>query len=257
MATAGQIVTRAFRENNLLGVAKAPTALQQAEALQLLSSMIDSMIGTEIARYLMVWPSPAITTAPVPARQPLLPMNLNMRASEFPYPPTNVRIMTKLVSDQTIYFQQFPGDGAQMALVNIGPGFDVYPLTLDGNGFLIEGQPQLVLDAENSYLAPIRWMFRADLGSWERWVLPLEDGTNMPFPSEFDDFFVAALAVRLSPNYKSELSDVTLGIARNGISNIHSRYFQDTPDANMEDPFVFNAWNSWGQSAGFFGGRYE
>ena len=247
MTTAGEIVRRAFRENNLLGTDKSPTPTQEAEACRRLSAFVESMINTEVARYLHNWTMPNFTTSPVKARQPLYPRNIDIPSDKWPYPPANVRLIIKLESNRTVYFQQLPTDGAQMALVNLGPPFGTHSLRLDGNGYMIEGAPVLDLNSDPQYTgSPLRWMFRADLGSWERLTFPFEPTTEMPFPTEFDDFFTAALAVRISPLYGKETSAVTQAVAANGIEMIRARYYQDTPDANLSEPFVFNSFTSFG-----------
>jgi hypothetical protein len=256
MATAEQIINRSFRENNLLGLGKLPSDAQRAEALELYSAMLDSIIGTEVSRRLVNWASPNFTTAPTLARAPLYPGNLNTRPEAWPYPPANVRILTKLDAPQTIYFQQFPPDGALMGLVNVGPTFDVNSLTINGNGFKVEGQSQIVFDTETSYTQPIRWFFRADLGEWKRLTFPQTLTDEQPFAGEFDDFLVAALAIRLAPLYGKSINDVTVGIASTGMENIRSRYYQDTPDANMSEPFLFNSYTSFGNVGGYDGGWY-
>lgn len=256
MTTAGEIVQRSFRENNLLPTGKSPTAAQLSEALVVLSTYIESLIGTEIARRVMNWPNPDFANAPVKARFPLYPGNENIPRDLWPYPPANTRLVVNLSASKQVWFQQMPPDGAQMALLNVGNDFSQNSLTLNGNGYLIEGQPQLVLDTEQAYTAPIRWMFRADLGNWIRLELPLAEASEMPFPVEFDDFFAAALCLRLSPRYGKEPSAVTVAVANNGVAMIGSRYYQDTPDANLPNPFVFNSYTSWGNIGGYTEGWY-
>lgn len=257
MATAAYIAQRAFRENNLLPTGKSPTASQLSEAVAVLSTLIESTIGTEIARELMNWPSPNFKTAPVNARYPLYPQAQGIPRDQWNYPPPNTRLVTRLNANERVYFQQNPPDGAMMTLLNLGPTFDVYSLTLDGNGYLIEGGPELVLNTAQAYTGtPIRWMFRADLGSWIRIPLPLAEDTELPFPVEFDDFWTAALCIRLSPSYGKPVSDITAGVASNGIEMLRARYYQDTPDANLQNPFVFNSYTSWGNVGGYGEGWY-
>lgn len=246
MATAGNIVQRAFREGNLKPAGKSPTDTEQSEALQYLTSFIQNLFRTTIARRLMDWTTPNIQTAPRDARYPLYPRNQSINPDKYPYPPANVRLTTRLTGPQTIYLQQYPTDGALIQLVNVGPEFGTHPLTLDANGFLIEGQDTLVFDTDPSYNAPIMWMFRADKGSWERLVFPLTADAEMPFPEEFDDFFVASLNIRMAPTYGKQVHPVTAAIATEGAANIEARYFQDTPDANMLEPDLFTAESTWG-----------
>lgn len=256
MYTAEQIIDRAFRENNLLPVGKTPNASQRSEALRLLSTMINSMLGTEIGRRVIDWTTPNFTTAPTNARVPLYPANVNIQPDMFPYPPANARLLLRLTAPQTVYFQQFPGDGAMMELVNLGPHFGIHPLTINANGFKIEGADQIVFDTEVAYLAPVRWIFRAELGEWRRLDFPLVEASEIPFADEFEDFWAAALAIRLSPLYGKSVGEATVGVAETGVQNIRSRYFQNTPDNNLSDPYLFNSYTSFGNSGGFFGGWY-
>lgn len=250
MTTAGTIVERALRENNLIPLGSTITAAQEAEGVARLQAVFYSMLGTQIAQRLIPWPTPNFTTAPRHARYPLGDWDENIAREIWPYPPANARLITRMARSDTLYFQQFPCDGAQMQLVNVGPGFGTYSLTLDANGMLIEGASSLVFNDDDQYTGAIRWMFRADRGEWIRVPGTFTATTELPFPPEFDDFWSAILAVRLAPAYGKEPNVITLGIVREGSELIASRYFQDTANVVLPDPWTFNGWTSYGAHAG-------
>lgn len=113
------------------------------------------------------------------------------------------------------------GNGAWAAATLLG-GVVGAILTLDGNGRLIDGAPQ------QQYETPIpvnQWVYRADLGNWLTATdLALLD--EMPFPKEFDDFFICAGSRRLAPRYNKISSAETLATAQLTLSRFQARYRQ-------------------------------
>jgi hypothetical protein len=95
-------------------------------------------------------------------------------------------------------------------------------LTLDGNGRYIDRAGQ------QSFQTPVpslQWVYRADLGMWVRAnQLTLTD--NMPFPSQFDDFFICVLAKRTAPRYNKVLSTETQQTAQTVMMNFRAYYRQ-------------------------------
>lgn len=95
-------------------------------------------------------------------------------------------------------------------------------LTLDGNGRLINGAPQ---QAYYSPVGTVEWFYRAGLGMWMlKQLMTLTD--MLIFPSEFDDFFICALAKRLAPRYGKVTANETLETAAKTLARIKARYRQ-------------------------------
>ena len=95
-------------------------------------------------------------------------------------------------------------------------------ITLDGNGRLIDGAPQ------QQFSTPValhQWLYRADLGTWVT-VADLILTDAMPFPEEFDDFFICTLAKRLAPRYNKLVSAETQQTAVVCLQRLQARYRQ-------------------------------
>lgn len=219
MTQISQIITDAYRDNNLIPVTQSPTTAEQTEALARLNAFYDSIFGVELGIEMCDWPAPPSRTSPVAARYPRLPENDDLPDDVWPYPPANVRILTKLSQKTTIYLDSSPSDGARMALADIGSSAD---LVLDANGRKIEGALTLTLTPAS--VAPLEWFYRSDLGEWVR-ISSLSLTDDSPLPGEFDDFLILALSIRLAARVGKQA-----GLARNDIrrmvKKIRTRYRQ-------------------------------
>lgn len=242
MTTAVQIVNRTFRENNLTALGKLPNDAQRAEALDYLNRLIKSTLGTDEGELLLDWNLPYVGS--VNNRFPLYPSDPTQQASIYKGPPPNTRLLAALTTPFTVYLQNIPPDGARMSLVNVATDFVTNPLTISGNGRLIEGSQSIIIDTNPA--APLHWLYRADLANWIALDFPLAEDDEVPFPDSFDDFWVALLAVRLAPTYGKEVNSMTAGVAQNGMKQFKSRYAQEVPTANFPEAVVFNAFQSWG-----------
>lgn len=113
------------------------------------------------------------------------------------------------------------GNGSWAAATLLG-GIVGAILTLDGNGRYIDGA------AQQQFETPIpatQWIYRADLGSW----LTANDMgllDQMPFPKEFDDFFIVAGMRRLAPRYNKIMSTESLQTALVTLQRLQARYRQ-------------------------------
>lgn len=247
MTTAVQIINRTFRENNLTALGKLPSDAQKAEALDYLNRLIKSTIGTDEGELLLDWNVPYVGTNN--ARYPLYPVDPTQQASVYNGPPPNTRLLVRITSPLTVFFQNQPPDGARMALVNTGTDFTTSPLTLNANGRLIEGAQTLLINTNPA--APLTWLYRADLANWIALEFPLLEADELPFPDTFDDFWVALLAVRLAPGYGKEPNAITAGVATNGMKQFKARYAQEVPTANFPEAAVFNSYQSFGGGPGW------
>ncbi len=140
--------------------------------------------------------SGAFMTGAVQASVIKKPSSFSQNASTYTVRPQS-RLICNLVAASTFNLDPQPQDGQRLSVVDAASNFDTLNLTLNGNGRLIEGSPTLVIDDAG---AQLQWVYRSDLGNWVP-VAPLDDADEMPFPSDFDDYFIIMLSQRLDPRY--------------------------------------------------------
>lgn len=220
MTTIGQLVTDAYRENNIIPITRTPTTAEMAEAVARMSNIIVSYFGYELGEKLYDWnvPDPQ-RTAPVSAHYPYTPYTADKPADVYLYPPPNVRIVAKNVSSTTLYLQQDPEDGARLGVVNVG---STAPLTLDGNGRLIENAAAITLDP----VANASWFYRADLGGWIKVLAAYGEADESPFPVEYDDLLICDTAIRLGPRYGQEPASGTVARYQMKMAEFKAQYRQ-------------------------------
>lgn len=217
MTLVSEIMTDAYRLSNLIAVGTEPTANEKAEALRYLQRIVSSVLGNEVGDPLTYFPlGTANRTRPngYPA------WGQDPGADWFV--PRNSRLSLNLDSPTTVYLHPAPHDGTRFAISDAAQSLDTAPLTINGNGFFIEGATDLVL---NTAGLNREWIFRADLGSWVA-VSPLVETDAFPFPVEFDDFFVAMLAMRLNPSYGLTLDGQGSSILTRYRNQLRARYKQ-------------------------------
>lgn len=240
MTTAATIIQAAFREGNLIPVGQQPTTAQQTEALDKLNRLVLGILGYKMGENLTDWLAPQPQrTAPVSANYPQFPGACSASTAVYPYPPNNRRLVYG-GKTQTVYFPQSPNPGSQMAVVQAsgaGDGGTVGDvLTLNGNGRTIEAANTKTFTFASPAFAPRRWFYRDDLADWVA-VLTLVTGDPLPYPAEFDDFFVCALAKRLAPSYGKIIAKETVQAALDIESAFYARYRQPTDTVYGSDQF--------------------
>ena len=214
MTSTLDIITDAYRESNILGIGQAPTAPQLTEALRLLNGVVSSVYGFEVGEALKDWPIGVVGLDNV---------GVDWTEEVWAMPQPNSRLLWMSSTTQTVRLPGRVSDGARMGVVDVTGNLATYPLTLLGNGRLIEGQPQLVLNTDG---AEIMLMYRADLGSWVR-LDPIAAATaDFVFPPEFNDAFITMLAMRLNPRYGRQLQGETTAWMTRAISQLKARYRQ-------------------------------
>lgn len=217
------IITRGFREGNIIPIGTAPTANEQSEAVDLLNALMWSSLGFEMGEDLADWEVPTPQrTAPVAFNAPQLPypQNTDPLFTGFPTivtpdidvwmgPPKNSRIVWGGVT-ATAYFPEQPDNGSRMALIaGSGAGDGAQNgqiITLDGNGRTINGANTYT--ATWPLAAEVMWVYHADTGNWVPFQSILYTDT-MPFPPSSDDFWTLALAIRLAPRFGKQISPET------------------------------------------------
>ena len=251
MALASDIITAAYREGNLIAIGTTPTTAQNTEALSQLNRLKTGILGFKMGENLKDWmvPQPQ-RTAPVAANFPQFPgmeelygVGTSFSSAVYPYPPNNRRIIYGGTA-QTVYFPEKPNPGAQMALIQSsgagdgGQTGDV--ITLNANGRTIQTQKTQTYvfnsGPGNTPFAPQRWFYRDDLGDWVS-VTDMALSDNMPYPEDFDLFFICALSKRLAPSYGKIVAQETITTALQTEAAFLARYRQPTDTVYGSDNF--------------------
>src|SRR5690606_32387908 len=115
-----------------------------------------------------------------------------------------------------------PNNGSRFAITDASHNLATNPVTIVGNGNLIDGNHSIVLD-EDALNA--EWFYRQDLASWVRYS-PLTLFDPFPFPEEFDDFFILMLAFRLNPAYERQLDPQSAVVLDRAKKQLKARYSQ-------------------------------
>lgn len=230
MTLISSIITDAFREGNILPLSVAPNAAQQTEALRLLNALFSSVYGDEAGESLQDWPLG----------------NFGRESPEYDIPATDFRIDRPNINRRliavneearTVYLSLQPQDGSRMGMADPFGRLASVPVTLDANGRTIEGAASIVLDTNGTYT---EWFYRADLGDWVKLTSKLTTD-EMPFPSDFDNFFITLLALRLNPRYGRTMDAQSAEIYKSERRKFVARYLQSLPLEILDDiswPFM-------------------
>jgi hypothetical protein len=136
-----------------------------------------------------------------------------------------------------VYLSLQPQDGARMGVADPFGRLATVPVTLDGNGRTIEGGSSLLLNVNGTYR---EWFYRADLGDWVR-LTQLDLTDEMPFPADFDNFFITLLAMRLNPRNGRKMDEQSAFIYKSERKKFVARYLQSMPLEILDDiswPFM-------------------
>lgn len=215
-----QIITDAYRVTNLINLGTSPNFTQQAEGLRYLSRIVLSSIGNEIGEPLEAFPigRKGIKSPPGYPWWDQVP-------SGTWFVPKNYRLMLNLEEAVTLPLNPNPDDGSRFAIVDVSGNLSTNNVTVVGNGRLIEGSSTLTIN-EDGFRG--EWIYQADLGEWKK-CAPIEITGVLPFPPEFDDYFVIALAMRLNPSYAASIDPQTLAAFQRSQKQIRARYHQVVP----------------------------
>lgn len=190
MTLVSSIITAAYRESNLIPLVATPNANQETEGLNRLNSLIQSVVGNEAGNGLNEYTINDVVGT------------YDEESFLTTWIPDNARLMLTLGEAKTYKLDPFPKEGQRVAVVDVGDTLDTYNVTLDGNGRKIEDAATLVLSDEG---LSREWLYRSDLGNWVR-IATLTTSDELPFPLEFDDYFITMLALRLNPRYGQMLT---------------------------------------------------
>jgi hypothetical protein len=215
MTQALAIIKQALRESNLIAITADPTTDQISEGQVKLNQLIASVFGFEVGIQINDWP--------VGTNAGVEEFAVNWNRSAWSTPPQNVRLVGTSLEAEVISLPPFPDNGARIDLVDLTGTLSAHPITLDGNGKLIESAGSVVVALDG---ANIQWMYRADLGEWVRISIINLDTDELPFPLQFDAFFETRLAMRLNPRYGRSADPQTLDTLNRAESKLRATYRQ-------------------------------
>lgn len=205
MTLVSDIVQRAYRVSNLIPLGVTPNAAQTTEALAYLNSLLLSTVGNEAGDGL-----DDILVGTTYDESDMLTQ----------WVPSNVRLVLNLTAARTFYLDPTPQDGQRFSIVDVDGNLATYNVTINGNGRNIESAATLTL---NTNSLSRQWMYRADTGNWVR-IATVVAADSMPFPQEFDDYFIIMLALRVNPSYGQALAPESLKMLARSRNQLHARY---------------------------------
>lgn len=223
MTLVSDIIRDAYRESNLIAIGTEPSGAQNDEALRLLNRFVASVYGNEAGERL----------------QPLVIGRNNIeKPSGYPWYnttpfegdwciPQDARLILNLEEALTVYLDPNPQDGQRFAVQDKSGNLSTYNLTIEGNGRTITGDNSLVLDEDNSNT---QYIYEQNSGDW-RLISPLVETDTFPFASEFEDFFVIGLTLRLNPRNDVQIDGQSMESFKRYYRQFAARYSQtvETP----------------------------
>jgi len=239
------IITDAFREGNILPLTTAPNAAQSTEALRLFNAVISSVYGDEAGEALQDWPLGNYGRESTADDIPTTDYRIDR-------PTINRRLIAVNEEARTVYLTVRPQDGARMGIADPFGRLATYPVTLDANGRTIEGTPTITLNTDGTFT---EWFYRADLAGWVK-LTSLLDTDQLPFPADFDNFFITLLALRLNPRYGRTMDEQSALIFKSEKRKFVNRYLQSMPLEILDDiSWPFMSLQSYDQQRSFSSNR--
>lgn len=215
MSTLSDIITRAYRQLNLIAVGASPSAAQETEALELLqrsiSSYFGSSLGTEFAD---------ITVGKQNVEYEVKDNFEWLYYLKDYIAIPNTRLLLNLTASEELWMHSAPLDGDRLAIVDAAGNLNTNNLTLYGNGRKIEGGTSVTLNTANETK---EWFYRADLGDWVA-VTDLTTTDPSPFPKEFDELLIGDLAISLCPLYGTAMTAEQMTKYQKALSRFRTRY---------------------------------
>lgn len=221
MTVVSTIIADAYKESNLIPEGATPSTTQMANALRRLNTLLLSTVGNEVGDELN-----EINYGGDFTQAELIDQ----------WVPDNTRLIINVTAAFELDLDPYPYEGQRVAIVDVLGNLSTYPSVLNGNGRLIEAFATADLNEDGMNR---QWLYRSDIGSWVR-INELEEADEMPFPVEYDDYFVTMLAGRLNPRYGQTLSQETVQTLNRTRSQFRSRYRCDNyvapSDPGLLDP---------------------
>lgn len=215
MTTLRQIIIDAYREAGLVQSGLTPDADELDEGYRKLVGIIEGLYGNEMGAPLEDIPYGRLTGSNSDAAyEDMTPF------IDSAFVPVNSRLIVLTEEPKTVYLDPRPDDGARFSVIDGQGEMSLHPLTVHGNGRIINGANQIVLSADRTNR---HWFYRADLAEWVE-VTSLEVGDQMPFPGEFDELFTTKLYKRLAARFQVGTAPETQESYREVLRKFRARY---------------------------------
>lgn len=225
MTQISEIIRQALRETNVVAITQDSNPTETAEGLARLQALVLSTLGNEVGYIMEDWNVVSAASLTKPSGVPLTAA----QAAAFAVPP-NARLVCGLTGATTVLLDPQPQDGQRFSVVDADDGFASNNLTINPNGRKIEASTSnLVISTDGTAK---QWLYRADSANWSV-IDPLETDAEFPFPSDFDDYFIIMLAMRLNPRYGRELTKESAARMEQQRAQFIRRYSQ----TRLRDPF--------------------
>lgn len=222
MTLASSIIQSAYRESEVVMKVSTADAIEIAEGLSLLNSLVLSVVGNEVGKELHD-----------------IALGGAYDQSQFltSWIPENVRLVLNLGTARSVSAHPRPYEGQRMAVADAANNLATRNLTISGNGRLVEGAASVVLNVNGMAR---QWMYRGDTGNWVR-ITSLAAGDEMPFPIEFDDYFITRLAMRINPRHSVSLTKETLAALQRAETQLRARYRRPRRQQDMGSLGLLNS----------------
>lgn len=206
MTSIRQLVSEAFRENNLTQVGDVPEGTEYVEAEGKLTRFITSLFEAEMGERLK-------NTSLTSASQVVAP---------------NSRLIISDNMPTSITLREHPNDGEQFAVLD--PRGLLNGFTVKAGAGTIENASEVSLDNSSSSYS---WFYRADKGNWYK-ITSLTTNSECPLPEEFDDMLSLWLSMRIAPRMGASTAPESIQLYNNIQKKFVSRYRQ------VEEVYVEN-----------------
>lgn len=226
MTTISTIIRDAYRESNLIPITSNPSSDEISEGLRVANRYIRSLYGYEIGE--------SLTSIPIGK-------NNVSKPSTFPgyqdqpdaqwYAPLNSRLVLNLTSPQTVYLSPQPQNGARLVLIDKSSNLGTYNLTLNGNGYTIDGSTSQVFSTNG---LEKEYFFRADIGDWAA-IFDLVTTDNSPFPQEYDDLLIVGIAMRLNPRNGVQMDSQSVAAYKSSLRKFRAQYGNTITEVSPEE----------------------
>lgn len=220
MTTLNTIISRAYRVSQILDIDRAPSTEQVNEALPILNGIIRRHLRPPV---MTVWLG---NFTGMKRQRGQIFKDFTKYAQDWSIP-QDVYLNVRAAESHTIYLPSEPGDGARLVIFDYGGTLATYPLTIVGNGNLIDDGEDLVMSTNGER---VELMYRRDLANWQV-ITNLGLSQNLPFAEDFDLVFEIELAMNLNPRYGNEMGGVLIEVYRSALSMFNSRYMSETSSA--------------------------
>ncbi len=228
MTVISSIIADAYRESNTIPLGRDPTTNQVTEGLRLLNALFSACFGDEAGESLQDWDLGNFGREHE---------DTSLTDYQRARPNINRRLIAINEEAFTVYLSPWPQDGSRMGIIDPFGRLATYPVTLDGNSRTIDGASTALLDTNGLNK---EWFYRADLGDWVTLTSKAETD-EMPFPTDFDNFWMIMLAMRINPRYGRQLDPLSETVWKSERQKFISRYLQSQPleiDDSISWPFM-------------------